>query len=552
MSPTTDNIYAHPEFLAVILGLTNHLFFNRYEPFGRTVPYAIAVLFIEPVLLCLVQAYISPIQWPRYLIVYGAFYTSLLSSIILYRISPIHPLAKVPGPTMHKISKLWSVWICWQGRQHTEFKAMHDKYGPVVRTGPNEISIIDPSAVDDVLGKGGLPKGKYYLARQDERAPSNLLTLNGEKHKARRQVWNRGFNSDAVVEYGDILAETTMQLVEGIQARSESQGEVDLTTWFNYFSFDFMAKFVFGGGSDLLTTGEDKKGILELLEHHMMTGALVAHIPWFFYLGERIPGATQATLKMRAFAMEWATKRLSRSAETKDLWYHLTGEATRETGEQPQMAVKEVIADALMAIVAGADTTSVALTNFFYLMLKHPEDYRRVQEEIDRVYADADATDVSKQSGLKYLSACLDESLRLLPPGLTGGPRQVPQGGRMIAGYFLPAGTQVYLPPYVMHRNPECFSPRPDDFEPSRWLNSNPDVWDRHNKKAFLSFSYGPANCVGRKLARQEMLMAISSMMQRFEFTFAKEFDWEHWPKTMEDFFTTSRGPMKVIARRKL
>ncbi|KAJ4483590.1 cytochrome P450 [Lentinula aciculospora] len=501
---------------------------------------------------------VASVQWTDYIFTSGAFYASLLSSIILYRLSPFHPLAKVPGPVMHKVSKLWSVWICWQGRQHIEFKAMHDKYGPVVRTGPNEISVIDPSAVSDVLGAGGLPKGKWYLARQDERAPSNLLTLTGGKHANRRRVWNRGFNPDAVEEYDEILAKSATQLVDGIEARSEEQGEVDLTTWFNYFSYDFMAEFVFGGGSDMLEQGKDKKGILELLEHHMITGALVAHIPWFFYLGNRIPGATRSTLKMRAHAMEWVQDRLAKGAKVKDLWYHLTDEAALEKEEQPQM--KEVVADALMAIVAGADTTSVALTNFFYLILKNPEHYQRLREEVDTVYADADATDVSRQSGLKYLSACLDESLRLLPPGLTGGPRQVPQGGRMIAGYFLPEGTQVYLPPYVMHRNPECFYPRTNDFVPSRWLSpedsdsdsENPLSGRRHNRKAFLSFSFGPANCVGKKLARREMLMVISLMIQRFDFNFAKGFDSERWPETMKDFFATSRGPLKVVARTRV
>lgn len=79
-----------------------------------------------------------------------------------------------------------------------------------------------------------------YLARQDERAPSNLLTLTGEKHANRRRVWNRGFNAGALEEYDEILAKSATQLVDGIQARSESQGEVDLTTWFNYFRFLYL------------------------------------------------------------------------------------------------------------------------------------------------------------------------------------------------------------------------------------------------------------------------------------------------------------------------
>lgn len=61
---------------------------------------------------------------------------------------------------------------------------------------------------------------------------------------------------------------------------------------------------------------------------------------------------------MRAHAMKWVQDRLKKGAEIKDLWYHLTDEAAREKEEQPLW--KEVVADALMAIVAGADTTSVS------------------------------------------------------------------------------------------------------------------------------------------------------------------------------------------------
>ncbi|KAF5384474.1 hypothetical protein D9757_006474 [Collybiopsis confluens] len=564
-----------PEILAALLGVANHLYFRSHEPFGRTVPPTLAFILAEPIILCIGLAFTRSLPWTSYLLAYGAFHASLLSSIVLYRLSPFHPLARIPGPVMHKVSKLRAVWICWQGRQHIEFKAMHDKYGPVVRTvgslgmiyplapldlytrlRPNEISVIDPSAIHAVLGAGGLPKGKWYLARQDERAPSNLLTLTGEEHANRRQVWNRALNSEALAEYDEILVKSATQLVEGIQATSERDGEVDLTDWFNFFSFDFMADFVFGGGSDMLQKGKDEKGILELLEHHMITGALVSHIPWVFYLGNRIPGATESTLKMRKFASEWVENRLKNGAKVKDLWYHLTDEAGLEKEGQPQM--REVVADALLAIVAGADTTSVGLTNVIYMILSHPEHYRRIQEEVDSVYAGTDATDISKQSELKYLSACLDETLRLLPPGLTAGVRQVPKGGRMIAGHFLPEGTQVYIPHYVIHRNPDCFYPRTNEFVPSRWLSTSDSsasdsdsdsAFVKHDRKAYLAFSYGPGNCVGKKLARQEMLMVISMLVQKFELSFAKNFDSEKWPETMRDFLTTARGPLKVAAR---
>lgn len=108
---------------------------------------------------------------------------------------------------------------------------------------------------------------------------------------------------------------------------------------------------------------------------------------------------------MRALATEWVQNRLKMGAKVKDLWYHLTDEAALEKEKPPLM--NEVVADALLAIVAGADTTSVALTNFFWFILANPEHYKRVQEEVFSVYGEDSATDLSKHSELKYTSACL-------------------------------------------------------------------------------------------------------------------------------------------------
>lgn len=84
----------------------------------------------------------------------------------------------------------------------------------------------------------------------------------------------------------------------------------------------------------------------------------------------------------------------------------MTNESSLEKDNKP--LITEVVADALMAIVAGADTTSVALTSFFWMILTHPEHYKRVQQEVDSVYGEgADATDLARHSQLKYTSACL-------------------------------------------------------------------------------------------------------------------------------------------------
>ena len=110
-------------------------------------------------------------------ITYGLFYTVVISSIVLYRVSPMHPLAKYPGPLLLKISKFIGMFYASDGKRYLYFKRLHDRYGSFVRVGqfipamfhwsktltmelgPNEISVSDAEAVPHILGLNGMRKG---------------------------------------------------------------------------------------------------------------------------------------------------------------------------------------------------------------------------------------------------------------------------------------------------------------------------------------------------------------------------------------------------------
>jgi hypothetical protein len=84
---------------------------------------------------------------------------ALGSSIAVYRSSPLHPLARYPGPAFAKVSRLWAIRTCMTGKQHLVAEELFDKYGDVVRTGPDHLIMRDASAVPVVLGaKNPWPK----------------------------------------------------------------------------------------------------------------------------------------------------------------------------------------------------------------------------------------------------------------------------------------------------------------------------------------------------------------------------------------------------------
>ena len=136
---------------------------------------------------------------------------------------------------------------------------------------------------------------------------------------------------------------------------------------------------------------------------------------------------------------------------------------------------------------------------------------------------------------------------------------------------FIPEGTSVVVPPYVVMRSSEYFSPDPEKFWPERWLKLKPEKRDSTNKtdydileshsegssittntSAFIPFSYGPANCAGKLLAIVEMRMVVALLMQRFEIRFADGYDPLQWEIELKDYFVTSNGSLPVVLTPRL
>ncbi|KAG6836962.1 hypothetical protein H0H93_000354 [Arthromyces matolae] len=410
---------------------------------------------------------------------------------------------------------------------------------------PNELSIIDVDAALSILGPGGLPKGRYYSPRRDPNAPGTLLALHGQAHIDRRRIWSRAFTSASLAEYEDALVKRVELLLVRLSL-TVPELSVDLSMWLGLFSLDFMGDMAFGHGFNLLDNGGDPANIQKTLENGFVRIAIFCQLPWAWPIIRRISLLSRSVLGFRKFAIDHGKARLAMGHEKKDLWYHLSDEAGLEK-ERP--TVQNIVADSTLAMIAGSDTTATALSNLFYFLLSYPRCLKRLREEIDRVYpSDESPLSSARHSKLPYLTACINESLRLLPPSLSSGPREVTRGygGRVFGGRFIPEGTQVYIPPYSIHRNSKYFAPRSDEFEPERWLSGTEDPNYTLNTNAFIPFSYGPANCVGRNLARREMLMVASAIIHKFDLSFENGFNSESWINGLHDYFVTQRGPLMV------
>ncbi|KAG6849321.1 hypothetical protein H0H93_009462 [Arthromyces matolae] len=395
--------------------LLTHLIFKTTET-NRPIHLGI-LLIVVPSLL---TAIVAP-HWTSYLktaaVVFSTFYLTLTSSIVIYRLSPLHPLARHPGPLLCRVSKFYMAFLSLGGKQHIYYTRLHERYGDVVRigcsaAGPNELSIRDINAIGPIMGPHGFPKGPFWDGRIAASDTKALIALrDSTEHTRRRKPWTRAFNTAALKGYEEIIIKRCTQFVEGVDAE---KGAADLSKWISFFTF--------GGGVEMMRDG-DVDGLWHLLEAGQKTSVFMTHVPWFGQLCMGLPGLAEDIKAFIEHSKRCAIERATHGSEYKDLFYHIMNEGGEDADPT---TIEEAVSDGAVAIIAGADTTSSVLANFIYFLLVNPQSYKRVQSEIDTL--GDEIMDFGKQARLPYLTAALNESLRLYPPVLSGSQRHVDTG----------------------------------------------------------------------------------------------------------------------------
>ncbi|KAK7042191.1 cytochrome P450 [Favolaschia claudopus] len=543
--------------VTLLSSLAAHLYFKAYEP--TDLVQLIGLLVAPPVLLASLYTQLTLGEFlPRLFRSFLLYHSSLLLSILSYRISPLHPLSKYPGPIACKISKLWLAYVGSKGKLHIYVKSLHDKYGPVVRVGPNELSVIDVSLLPAIMGSNGMPKGPLWNGRTisrsgqkeewaKEAARRNLIGARDPKnHAEARQTWNRAFSTAAIKGYEPVLRRRVTQLIEALAARKDAS--VDLSQWLSFFSL--------GGGFELMHDG-DSHGHWQTLEAGMVLPTITQQIPWCLDFFLDLPAVGKEIKALAKFALNIAKKRAKDGSVHNDLFYYLIDDKRADSRPYP---FPLAVSNAVVAIIAGVDTTATVLSNTFFFLITHPESYKRLQRELDEAFplGSKEPTDSALLASLPYLNAVIKESSRVFPPVPTSLQRAPTpgSGGRLLSdGFFIPEGTSITVPPYTLHRQPEYFSPSPEQFIPERWLDESQDGTKGEkyivNTNAYIPFSTGPANCAARNLAMLELRMVLASILQRFELRFADGYDTQQWEADLKDYFVLQKGrlPVVLIAR---
>ncbi|MCJ1421897.1 hypothetical protein MMC32_008264 [Xylographa parallela] len=175
----------------------------------------------------------------------------------------------------------------------------------------------------------------------------------------------------------------------------------------------------------------------------------------------------------------------------------------------------------------------------FYELAYNPMQAEKLYAEV----RDVDITDSKTLQNLLHLNGLINETLRIHPPVPSGGYRETPSQGVIVAGRHIPGNTTIVAPRYTIGRLESCFE-KADQFIPERWYSSPSMV---KNKRAFTPFSQGRYSCVGKNLALAELRYVTALVVGKYSIEFAPGEDGGRVEGNMKDQFTAAPGTLNLV-----
>ncbi|PQP50120.1 cytochrome P450, partial [Mycolicibacterium austroafricanum] len=183
----------------------------------------------------------------------------------------------------------------------------------------------------------------------------------------------------------------------------------------------------------------------------------------------------------------------------------------------PRFTANEITGMFISLMFAGHHTSSGTSSWTLIELLRHPEFYAKVQQELDDLYADGQEVSFHALRQIPNLDNALKETLRLHPPLII--LMRVAQDEFEVAGYPIHKGQMVAASPAISNRIPEDF-PNPDDFDPDRY--EKPRQEDLINRWTWIPFGAGKHRCVGAAFAQMQIKAIFSVLLREYEFEMAQ------------------------------
>lgn len=374
---------------------------------------------------------------------------------IIYNIY-FHPLRHYPGPKLWVATRLTWAHAMQSGVYHQKLHELHALYGPVVRIAPDELSFINAEAWKDIYGNRNIPKNRVWAGQEEEHHPISIVSIDEATHLRNRRALIGAFTEHAIAEHAPViesLVNLMIQRFRDVVTRSPDRAVVDIVDWFNFLTFDISGALSFGESFNSVSNGRAHPWV-EISCSFGKGIALLASINFFRPLNKVLKLAMPKKVmeKMqyhKDLAHEKFMQRLAMETKTKAQDYVGSIMTYNEEKGEVKIPKEEIEANMTLLIFAGSETSSTAMAAVLNELLQNQVAMERLQTEVRCAFESDDQITISSTAKLEYLTAAIQEGIRIGPPAAIGLPRVVPEGGEFISGKLVPAG--VCPPPCVLN-----------------------------------------------------------------------------------------------------
>ncbi|HYF94632.1 MAG TPA: cytochrome P450 [Symbiobacteriaceae bacterium] len=376
------------------------------------------------------------------------------------------------------------------------FTRLAREYGDIARVqlGPWNFYLLNhPDYIEEVL----VTQNRIFTKGRGLEASSpllgnGLLTSEGEFWRRQRRLVQPAFHKDRIAGYAATMAEFARRHAQGWQ----DGARLDIYREMMRLTLAIAARTLFSAdvAADADTVGD---ALHVTVSHFRERNASIIKIPHTWPTPSNLR-AQKAVDQLDRIIYRIIDERRQGGADTGDLLSMLL-HAVDEDGSQ--MTPRQLRDEAMTLFLAGHETTANALSWTWYLLAQHPEAEARLYQEVDATPPPS-----------TYAEAVIQEALRLYPPAWIMGRKSTAPFG--LGGYAFPAGTEVLISQWVMHRHPRWFDD-PLAFRPERWLDG---LATRLPAFAYFPFGGGPRMCIGKGFAFMEAQLVLAEVARQFRF----------------------------------
>jgi cytochrome P450 len=383
-----------------------------------------------------------------------------------------------------------------------------DRYGDLVhlKAGPyHGFLLSDPADIKHVLQDNARNYHKSPLyERLRDSLGNGLLTSENSFWLRQRRLAQPAFHRQRLTTMADAMVSCTEQMLERWEHFVSSEETIDLVAEMMALTQAIIVRTMFS--TDLGTTADVVNRTWPIINRR------IGETFWSTKLETTLPLPANVRFKRALRELDSVVYRIiserrqSRRDEA-DLLSMFLSARDDETGAV--MTDRQLRDEVMTMLLAGHETTSLALSWTYYLLSRHRESERRIVDEVQSVIGDRRPT-LADVDQLRLTRRVLEESLRLYPPAW--GFSRLSLADDKIGGYRVAKGSIVFLIPFVIHRRPKLW-PDPERFDPDRFA---PERESGRPKFAYIPFGGGPRGCIGNQFAMLEAQLIVAMIAQRF------------------------------------